>query len=487
MAELGMSTGELVNNAKPARAAQYIAALSATMGALCFGTALGYSSPAGILLTSNSTDNSTLQLSTVENSWFSSSVNLGALVGGPIGGLCINAIGRRGTMLALFPFFFGSWVIIALGQNFAMLLVGRIIAGLCTGIVCIAAPTYIGEFASADIRGTLGAGFQLMAGVGILYAYIFGAFIDSWQILAVVCAVPTIIFCVLMVFSKESPSYLLSKGKDKEAQESMRYFRGSDYNIEPEMQMLKQSLDDSKANKASFSDLKQSYILKPLLISLALMLFQQLSGVNAVLFNLKAIFQESGTDLSDDVSSIIVGVVQILATVVASVLMDRAGRKFLLLSSSGAMTVALVGLGVFFYLKDNGDVSALGWLPITSLMVFIAAFSFGFGPIPWLMMSELFTPNVREAASGLSTMTNWGMSFIVTYFFESMRDAIHEYGVYWLFGGICAVSLVFCLLVVPETKGKTLQEITAMFGGPTTSPTPARSSSSSSASEKQRW
>ncbi|XP_069974092.1 solute carrier family 2, facilitated glucose transporter member 8-like [Penaeus vannamei] len=120
-------------------------------------------------------------------------------------------------------------------------------------------------------------------------------------------------------------------------------------------------------------------------------------------------------------------------------------------------------------------------------MIFIAAFSFGFGPIPWLMMSELFPANIRESASGLSTMTNWAMSFIVTYFFESIRDAIHEYGVYWLFGGICAVSLVFCVLVVPETKGKTLQEITALFGGPVTSPKAARPSAPSTGSEKMRW
>ncbi|XP_027221001.2 facilitated trehalose transporter Tret1 [Penaeus vannamei] len=486
MAEQGMSSADLVNNARPARATQYIAALSATMGALCFGTALGYSSPAGILLTSNSTDSS-LQLTTVENSWFSSSVNLGALVGGPIGGLCINAIGRRGTLLAVFPFFFGSWTIIVFAQNFAMLLVGRIIAGLCTGVMCISAPTYIGEFASADIRGMLGSGFQLMVVIGILYAYVFGAFINSWQILAVVCAVPTLIFCVLMVFSKESPSYLLSKGKDKEAQEAMQYFRGPDYNIQPEMQMLKQILEDSKANKASFSDLKQAYILKPLLIALALMLFQQLSGINAVIFNLKTIFADSGTDLSDDVSSIIVGLVQVLATAFASVLMDKAGRKFLLIISAAAMIVSLVSLGVFFYLKDNGDVSALGWLPITSLIIYIASFSIGYGPIPWIMMSELFSANVREAAGSLSTMTNWTLAFIVTYFFESIQEAIHEYGVYWLFGGICAVNLAFCVLVVPETKGKTLQEITALFGGPTTSPTPARHSSPSSVSEKQKW
>ncbi|XP_042873724.1 facilitated trehalose transporter Tret1-like [Penaeus japonicus] len=485
MAELGMSTAELVNNAKPVRMTQYIAALSATMGAFCFGTALGYSSPAGILLTTNSTDSS-LQLSPTENSWFSSSVNLGALVGGPIGGLCINAIGRRGTMLASFPFYLGSWAIIAFAQNFAMLLAGRIIVGLCTGITCIAAPTYIGEFASADIRGMLGSGFQLMVVFGILYAYVFGAFINSWQILAVICAVPTILYCVLMVFSKESPSYLLFKGKEKEAKEALQHFRGRDYNIQPEMQMLKQSLEDSKESKTSFSDLKQSYILKPLLIALALMFFQQLSGVNAVLFNLKTIFADSGTDLSDDVSSIIIGVVQVLATAVASVLMDKAGRKILLIISSAAMTVSLVSLGVFFYLKDNGDVSALGWLPITSLIIFIASFSIGYGPIPWLMMGELFSANVREAAGSLSTMANWSISFIVTLLFEPLQDAIHEYGVYWIFGGVCAINLVFCVLVVPETKGKTLQEITALFGGPVTSP-PARASSPSSASEKQRW
>ncbi|XP_047468474.1 facilitated trehalose transporter Tret1-like [Penaeus chinensis] len=235
------------------------------------------------------------------------------------------------------------------------------------------------------------------------------------------------------------------------------------------MKALKESLQEAAKNKVSLSDLKEPYILKPLAITLALMVFQQVAGVNAVLYNINLIFQSSGTSISDDLSSIIVGLVQVIATSVGSLLIDRAGRKFLLSFSAFTMSLSIVSLGIFFYIKSTNESYAqeyLGWLPLTSLMVFISAFSIGYGPIPWVMMGELFYPNVKEAAGSMATTLNWTFVFIVTFVFSPLQDAIHDYGVYWLFGGLCAVNFLFCVLFVPETKGRTLQETMAHFGGP---------------------
>ncbi|MPC19519.1 Facilitated trehalose transporter Tret1 [Portunus trituberculatus] len=189
----------------------------------------------------------------------------------------------------------------------------------------------------------------------------------------------------------------------------------------------------------------------------------------------------AGSNISDDVSSIVVGAVQVIATFLATVLMDKAGRKLLLIASSSIMALSLVALGEFFYMKMEDESWAtknLGWLPLASLMVFIFAFSIGFGPIPWLMLGELFSPDVKEIAASQSTMFNWSLSFLVTFIFSPLESALGDAGLYWLFSGLCVVSLLFCTTLVPETKGKTLEEITASFGAPAPSVTIGRPSSS---------
>lgn len=466
---------------RPARAPQYITALAATLGALSMGTVLGFSSPAGAQLIANSTAGDALHLSQDQNSWFSSIMNVGALAGGPVGGLCLNALGRRGTMMASVAPFILGWLLIALARNFATLMVGRVLTGLCTGITSMAVPTYIAEYASADIRGTLGSGFQLMVTIGVVYSYVLGAVVPSWRWLAGLCIVPLVLYLVLMFFAKESPSFLLLHGKDECAAAALQYFRGKDTHIQTELDMMRSSVEERRRNKASFSDLMKPYVLKPFFISLSLMFFQQFSGVNGVLFNLANIFSTSGSTLSDNVSSIIVGLVQVAATFLATVLMDKAGRKILLIASSSIMAVSLVALGEFFYMKERDEEWAeqtLGWLPLLSLMVFIAAFSIGYGPIPWLMMGELFPSNVKELAASQATMFNWTLAFVVTFIFTPLESSIGDAWMYWIFAGLCVLNLVFCVTVVPETKGKTLEEITASFGAPAPPPVPERRNSS---------
>ncbi|CAL4066056.1 unnamed protein product, partial [Meganyctiphanes norvegica] len=472
------STSELVGSQTPAHAAQYLAGLTGMIGAMSAGCVLGYSSPAGadLLMPVNYTDygnDTQLYITEDENGWFGSTSNIGALLGGPLGGILLNSLGRKGTMIAtLVPFLLG-WILLMFASNFGMLVSGRIFTGLALGLTSLAVSTCIGEFASADIRGTLGTGFQLGVTFGIIYTYSLGAAIE-WMWLALACAVLPIIYLgMIFMFVKESPVYLLSKGKSKEAEESLQYYRGKNYNIQNELEGIRQAVKQAQSNKIGFSDLKAPYILKPLGISLAIMVFQQLSGINAVLFNLVTIFDKAGSSMSPDVSSIIISVMQMLSTFAASLLMDRAGRKLLLIVSAAAMSLSLVALGVFFYIlkqdEDNGTTNAanIGWLPLVSLIIFIVAFSIGFGPIPWLLMGELFSTDVKELAGSIATTVNWSSSFIVTLIFIPLQKSMGDHGVYWLFAGFCAAAFFFCLFLVPETKGKTLDEISAMFGAPT--------------------
>lgn len=457
MAEIERSSTQLVSDSKPARLIQYFTVFSVTMGAFSFGASIGYTSPALPKLNETLTED--------ESNWFSSILNLGGMAGGPVGGLLINVLGRKGTMMGSVLLGFSSWALIAFGQNFAALLSGRIIGGLYMGMTSLVVPTYIGEIASPDIRGALGSCFQLMVVIGILYAYVFGAVVQPWRGLAGVCAIPLAIYAVLLFLVKESPTYLFAKGKETQTKEALQVLRGKHYNIEPEFKRLRETQEALDRNQVTMKDLLQPHILKPVLIILAVMVFQQASGVNAVLFNLGTIFKEAGSTMDDNTQAIVVGAVQVVATMIALPLLDRAGRKILLTGSAAVMAISLVALGVYFYCEQEAN-GAPSWLPLTSLMLFIAAFSLGFGPIPWVLMGEMFSLEVRAAASGLATLTNWGTSFIITLTYDPMKKSIHEYGAFWFFGGVCIVSTIFCLLVVPETKGKTVQEIAAYFGAP---------------------
>ncbi|XP_071525088.1 facilitated trehalose transporter Tret1-like [Panulirus ornatus] len=458
---------------RPTYGTQYLAAFSASMGAMAVGSVIGYSAPASAAFRwQNSTDNATSEgfyLGKEERSWFAGTMSIGALLGCMVAGYTIKTIGRKGTMLlSVIPLIIG-WALIGLAQNLAMLLCGRILCGLCTGTTSLTVPTYTTEYASKDIRGTLGSGFQLFITLGVLYAYVLGTVVESWRWLSVVCGALGLVYLLLAVFLRESPIYLLTKGEEEQARQSLQYFRGKSYDIEKELQELKDSLRESSDARLSLKDLSSPCVLKPLLTILLLMFFQQLSGINAVVFNINAIFQDSGSSISEDASIIIIGAVQVLSTVASTFLIDRAGRKLLLSLSAGVMAISITCMGVFFYEKEQDEewvVSTLGWLPLTSLMVFCISFCLGYGSVPWVMMGELFHPSVKAAASSMAATFNWTCVFIVTFTFESLQEAIHVYGAFWFFGGICMINFIFCLTIVPETKGRTLQEITASFDSP---------------------
>ena len=188
--------------------------------------------------------------------------------------------------------------------------------------------------------------------------------------------------------------------------------------------------------------------------------------MNAVMFYCVNIFKQSDSSINTTMANSIVGSVMILS-VFAALVMDKAGRRTLLILSSSMMTISISGLGVFFFIEDNlGDRDLgdkLDFIPVLSLSIFVFAFSLGFGPIPWLMMSELFPPGVKSSASSVTTSFNWAVAFLVTKFFSTMVTNITQAGAFWMFGTFNILSFLFCFFFVPETKGKSLDEIQQLF------------------------
>jgi SP family facilitated glucose transporter-like MFS transporter 8 len=427
------------------------------------GTVLAWTSPT---LPELQSSNSTLPITPEEGSWIGSLVAVGAIVGAVPAGYFADRFGRKLVILTLSAPFLLSWVLIVVANSVVLLYLGRFIAGFATGATSVVAPMFIGEIAESSIRGALGSYFQVMLTVGILYTYVIGAVADyTW--LGILSGVIPVALFITFWKVPESPTYLMKKNRTEDAKKSLQYYRGRSYNIWKELQELEQDIRESSQEKASIRDLvSSSGTRKALIISLGLMLFQQLSGVNAVIFYSVDIFDAAGSTLDPNIAAIIVGIVQVVVTYAASLMVDRAGRRVLLLLSASIMGLCLAILGLYFCLKNKGDdVSGIGWLPLTCVTVFIVMFSLGFGPLPWMMMGEVFAPHVKGAASSIAVCTNWTLVFLVTYTFGKLVDGLGEHSTFWLFAVICGIATAFIYFLVPETKGKSLTEIQRILNG----------------------
>ena len=347
--------------------------------------ALGYTSPAGPDL-----QESDLHLDNNQVSLAGAMVPLGALLGALVCGWSMDHFGRRNTMVIFnLPAILG-WLLIAFANSFGMVMAGRVFTGLTTGVATVVAPTYVGEICEPRIRGTMGAAFQLLLTFGIFLSYLIGKYLQ-WNHLAMVSTVIPVVWLILAFWLHKSPVWLLEKNREDEALNALTWLRGPNVDVSNELNSIIQQLKEAHEKHATFRDLAKQENRRQFTLSLMLMLQQQLSGVNAVIFYSTGIFKDAGSTIEPDLATIIVGLMIALSTAVSMLLVDRLGRKVLLLFSDALMGVCLLALGVFFYLKSANGADDIGWLPLVSLMLFFFAFSVGFGPIPWLMMSKSYS------------------------------------------------------------------------------------------------
>lgn len=443
--------------------------ISATLGALAAGSMLGWSSPVIFKIKqANSTDYN-FTVSDAQGDWIASIINLGAAaVCFPIG-LVMDAIGRKKTMLFLTLPFTVGWLLITFGSSVGMLIAGRFITGIAGGAFCVTAPAYTSEIAQDSIRGTLGSYFQLMITIGVLFAYVVGSYTTVF-LFNILCTCIPIVFGIVFFFMPESPNYLVVNNRNDEAKEALIKLRGRNYDVDYELSTLKQKAEEARNNPVAFSSaITKKTAIKALVICYSLMLFQQLSGINAVIFNTSAIFASANVTIAPAIATIIIGVMQVLATFTSSLVVDKLGRRILLLLSALVMCVCSTALGVFFFLqdthgKDSSIVQMIGWLPVIALSLFIIAFSLGFGPIPWMMAGELCLIDIKSFVGSTAGTFNWLLSFTVTSTFNTLNESIGPGQVFWLFAGIMLIGFLFIFFVVPETKGKSIDEIQLMLG-----------------------
>ncbi|XP_787337.4 solute carrier family 2, facilitated glucose transporter member 8 [Strongylocentrotus purpuratus] len=447
-----------VTSTKGQNASLYFIVALVLQAPLVTGFAIGYSSPALPKIAFPTSD---------EESWFGSLLNIGAMVGGPVAGFLLQCGGRKLTIMATGIPFITGWVLIGTASNEHVinLYCGRILTGMGCGMACLAVPNYIAEVAPPNLRGFLGSSFQVAVTIGILLVYCLGIPITySW--LALTGAALTALLVVTVVMVPETPRYLLMKRLKNQAMLVLRRLRGPMVDVEFECREIEDALGASD-DKFRWSEFSRPYLYKPLLISLVLMFVQQFSGINAVMFYTVSIFESAAPSLDPNVATVIVGAVQVAFTCVAAVLMDKVGRKALLITGAIGLAVSSATFGLYYQVTGD-DVEKqhkLSAMSLVSIIVYIISFSLAWGPIPWLIMSEIFPSKARGVASGIATAFNWGCAFIVTKEFAHMQETLTKQGIFWFYGGICLLGAIFVFFFVPETKGRSLEEIEASFAG----------------------
>ncbi|XP_051040902.1 solute carrier family 2, facilitated glucose transporter member 6 isoform X3 [Phodopus roborovskii] len=408
----------------------FLATFAAVLGNFSFGYALVYTSP--VIPALKLSSDPALHLNKIQASWFGSVFTLGAAAGGLSAMVLNDLLGRKlSIMFSAVPSVIG-YALMAGAHGLWMLLLGRMLTGFAGGLTAACIPVYVSEIAPPGVRGALGATPQLMAVFGSLSLYALGLLLP-WRWLAVAGEGPVLIMILLLSFMPNSPRFLLSKGRDEEALQALTWLRA-----DSEVHWEFEQIQDNVRKQPSQQD------------------------------------------------AAIVGAVRLVSVLIAAVTMDLAGRKVLLYVSASIMLVANLTLGLYIQfgprpLTPNSTVGLeimtlgnteqppttsfdyLTLIPLLATMLFIMGYAMGWGPITWLLMSEVLPLRARGVASGLCVLVSWLTAFILTKYFLLAVNAFGLQVPFFFFSAICLLSLLFTGFCVPETRGRSLEQIEAFF------------------------
>ncbi len=438
----------------------YFICLIGALGGLLFGLDQGF------IANSLSTIKSTYHLDTSGAEKYSAILATGGVIGALLSGLFARFLGRKKSLVFAGLIFTVASLVSATLPSFALLSVCRFILGFGVGVASFITPLYLSETAPASIRGSMGTLFQLMITIGIFLisvtnVFIARIFVDSSVALPLMFLVISA-FAVLMLlgslFLPESPRWLMLKGKKGQAMKVLRRTFSSEKEVEVEINEIEQVL----AEKHSVKALLKGNFIKILLIGIVLQMFQQLVGINVMIYYAPTIFGFAG--MKGLIAMMTVPTVNMLFTFPAIYLVEKWGRKKLLYVGAVIMMISMIAAGLAFESIGNaGDPSLIGSIPkdvlLAAVIVYIFGFAFSWGPVAWLVCSEIFPLKGREVGMTITTMVNWTFAGLAMRYALSFMEAFGRPSLFYLFAGFCILAIIFVARFVPETKGITLEEL----------------------------
>ncbi|HKE24728.1 MAG TPA: sugar porter family MFS transporter [Bryobacteraceae bacterium] len=430
----------------------YVVSLVAAISGFLFGFDIAVINGALIFLRDQ------FRLTEFETEFAASALLIGCVAGASIAGYLSDRFGRRRILILSALLFAASSLGAALPRNLTEFTCARFVGGAAIGVASVLAPLYIAELAPPQIRGRLVSLNQMAIVTGILAAYSVNWGLASlgpagWRWMFASAAAPSLAFFLALLFVPESPRWLAEQSRSPEALAVLSRVGGRGH-AERELRQIEDAIAQETG---SFAELFRPGLRRPLVIAVVLAVLQQITGINTVLFYGSIIFKEHAGTASESAAigaNVIIGLVNFLATVVALWVIDKLGRKALLMVSSAGMALAEVSLGIAFLLKPPP-----GSLIIGTMLFCVACFAVGMGPGVWVLMSELFPTRIRGRAMSVATISLWVACVALTLTFLSLVEAVTVSGAFWIYATMCVITFVFVWRVTPETKGKTLEQI----------------------------
>ncbi|MGM0879607.1 MAG: sugar porter family MFS transporter [Bacillota bacterium] len=405
-------------------------------------------------------------LSKIEVGWAVSSLIIGCIIGAAMSGLLSDRFGRKRVLITAAILFIISSIGSAIPETFSGFIIARIIGGIGIGITSTLCPLYNAEIAPAKYRGRLVALNQLAIVTGIFLTYFVNLWISgsgdeawgiasAWRYMFGVGAIPGILFLALLFFVPESPRWLIKQGRPAEALPILLRIHGEEL-AKKEVVDIKQSFEQESG---SIRQLFSPGLRIALIVGVGLAVLQQITGINAVMYYAPEIFKATGAGTNASlVQTILVGFINFLFTIVALWLIDKVGRKALLLVGSASMAICLLVIGVAFHTGHTA-----GPLVLIFILIYVASFAISLGPVVWVIMSEIFPNRIRGKATAIAAMTLWAADYVVSQSFPPLLSSAGPATTFWIYGSMAVLTFFFTWRIVPETKGKSLEEIESLW------------------------
>ncbi|MGB7191479.1 MAG: sugar porter family MFS transporter [Acidobacteriaceae bacterium] len=392
-----------------------------------------------------------------------SALLLGCLLGAAGASLLGDRIGRRKSLLLAAVLFAASTVGAALAGSVALFDIGRLLGGLAIGLASVLTPVYITEVAPARNRGRLVSMNQLAIVVGILVAYMVswglaGLGNSSWRWMLGVAAIPAVVFFFGLLFIPESPRWLISNHQREKGRQVLARIYGPEQ-ADREMIEIEQA---ASVEQGTWSEVFARPMRRPLLVAVGLAVLCQITGINTVLYYGSILFTEhfrGQTASTALMANVTIGCVNLLGTLIALRCLDRWGRRSMLLTAAAGMAVSLLLFVVFYRIPGTSPLLLLAWI-----LSYTGFFAFAMGPVPWIVMSEIFPTKIRGRAASIATSALWTSTLAVTFTFLSLVHGLGVAGTFAIYLILCVLTFVFIWKLVPETRGKTLEQIQHEWG-----------------------